>query len=182
MHIELPDGTTWIPTASWLRSVCAGAARHIRCATPAIARVSAPLTERCQARGLPRRPPRHRLIVEPGLDDIAGAPNPPTFRRTPDDDRHRGRLRQPPRRASRRHRAAVRVLTVRTHRGRRGRRTAVAIPGRSITGHQLAAICHAAHTAADGHSGPELSAVSHAVLEGYRSSVMCTAAAGRPPG
>lgn len=52
--------------------------------------------------------------------------------------------------------------------------------GEVITGHQLAAICHAAHTAADGHSGPELSAVSHAVLEGYRSSVMCTAAAGRP--
>ena len=28
--------------------------------------------------------------------------------------------------------------------------------------------------------GTDLSAVSHAVLEGYRSSVMCTAAAGRP--
>ena len=66
--------------------------------------------------------------------------------------------------ALRAHRAAVRVLTVRTHRGRRGRRIAVAIPGRSITGHQLVAICHAAQTAADGHSGPDLSAVSHGPL------------------
>ena len=36
--------------------------------------------------------------------------------------------------------------------------------GEVITGHQLAAICHAAHTAADGHSGPDLSAVSHGPL------------------
>jgi hypothetical protein len=33
-----------------------------------------------------------------------------------------------------------------------------------ITGHQLAAICHAAHTPADGHSGADLSALSHGPL------------------